>query len=67
LKGLSRGDLGVANIYAPNNAREQCFLWVEMVQNLPNGYKWIFVEDWNMVKQHRDKSNTCGCLISQSE
>jgi hypothetical protein len=56
LKGLSRGDLGVANIYAPNNARERCFLWVEMVQKLPYGYKWIFAKYWNMVKQCRDKS-----------
>jgi hypothetical protein len=55
----------VANIYAPNNAREWCFLWAKMVQKLPNGYKWNFVGDWNMVEQLKDKSNTCGRLISQ--
>jgi hypothetical protein len=32
LKGLLGGDLGVANIYALNNARKWCFLWAEMVQ-----------------------------------
>ncbi len=67
LKGLPRGDLVVANIYAPNNAREWCFLWAEMVQKLPNGYKWNFANDWNMVEQRRDKSNTCSCLLSQSK
>jgi hypothetical protein len=36
-----------------------------MVQKLPNGYKWNFVGDWNMVEQLKDKSNTCGRLISQ--
>jgi hypothetical protein len=67
LKGLSRGDLRVANIYGLNNAMEWCFNWVKMVQLLPNYYKWIFVQDWNMVKQHRDKSSTCGHLIFQSK
>jgi hypothetical protein len=42
LKGLLGGDLGAANIYAPNNVREWCFRWAEMIQKLLNGYKWIF-------------------------
>jgi hypothetical protein len=28
---LGGGDLGVANIYAPNTPKEWCFLWAEMI------------------------------------
>jgi hypothetical protein len=36
-KGLPCGDLGMANIFAPNTPKEWCFLWVEMIQKLPRG------------------------------
>jgi hypothetical protein len=31
LKRLLGGDLGMANIYAPNSPKKWCFLWVEMI------------------------------------
>ncbi len=31
LKRLLGGDLGVANIYAPNTPKEWCFFWAEMI------------------------------------
>jgi hypothetical protein len=67
LKGLLGGDLGVANIYAPNILRDRCFLWAEMIQKLPRGCRWILVGDWNMVERSINKSNTCGQLISQAK
>jgi hypothetical protein len=50
LKGLPSGDLGVVNIYAPNILRYKCFLWVEMIQKLLKGCRWILASDWNMVE-----------------
>jgi hypothetical protein len=41
LKGLPSSDLGVANIYAPNTPRKQCFLWAKMIQKFPKGCRWI--------------------------
>jgi hypothetical protein len=67
LKGLLGCDLGVANIYAPNIVREQCFLWAEMIQKFPRGCRCILVGDWNMVERSIDKSNSCGQLILQAK
>ncbi len=35
LRRLLGGDLGVANVYAPNNLKDHCCLWDEMVKCLP--------------------------------
>ncbi len=67
LKGLPSGDLGVVNIYAPNIPKERCFLWVEMIQKLLRGCRWILANDWNMVERSTDKSNFCGQLILQAK
>lgn len=45
LKRLLGGDLGVANIYAPNIPKEWCFLWAKMIQKLPRGCRWILASD----------------------
>ncbi len=67
LKGLVGGDLGDANIYAPNTLRKQCFLWVEMIQKLPRGCMWILVGDWNMVEQNMKKFNFFGQFLLQAK
>jgi len=41
LKRLQGGDLGVANIYAPNSPKKWCFLWAKIIQKLPRGCRWI--------------------------
>jgi hypothetical protein len=57
LKRLLGGDLGVANIYAPNIPRKGCFLWAEMILKLVKGCRSILAGDWNMVERSTDKSN----------
>jgi hypothetical protein len=66
LKGLPSGDLDVENIYAPNIPKEECFLWVDMIQKLPKGCMWILVVDWNMVERNTEKFNFYYQLILQA-
>ncbi len=55
LRRLLGGDLGVANVYAPNNPKDRYCLWDEMVKCLPKDCRWIFVGDWNMVEARKNK------------
>jgi hypothetical protein len=47
----------------PHTPKEQCFLWVEMVQKLINIYKWIFVNNKNMVELCKEKFNICHLIF----
>lgn len=67
LRALTEGDVGIANVYAPNSPMECYYLWATMVHKLYQNCKWILNGDWNMVENKKDKSNSCGRLISQVE
>ncbi len=62
LRVLLGGDLGVANVYAPNNPRDHCCLWDEMAKCLPKDCRWIFAGDWNMVEARKDKFTVVASL-----
>ncbi len=51
LRELLGGDIGVANIYAPNIPKEWCFLWAEMVfedfQGTACGYLLVIRTWWS--------------------
>jgi exonuclease III len=44
-RGYSGGDIGVVNVYAPHTPQERIYLWVELIQTLPSGPRWIFTGD----------------------
>jgi exonuclease III len=67
LKGTPGGDVAIVNIYAPNASQERILLWRELVNCLPQGYRWILGGDWNVVEQARDKSFREGRIISDVE
>jgi endonuclease/exonuclease/phosphatase family metal-dependent hydrolase len=67
LQELPGGDLGICNIYAPNNPQERCQLWEALIQELPATCRWILAGDFNMVLARQDKTNKCGCLLPQYE
>jgi hypothetical protein len=62
--GIPRGKLGVGNIYAPNEFRDRCRLWEDMLVQLPSNCKWILVGDFNMVECTKDKLRCCNRFIS---
>jgi len=66
LKGLPCGDLGIINIYAPNNYVDKNILW-ELLEKFPRDYSWIVCGDLNMVEYKEDKSSMCGRLIPNKE
>lgn len=43
------GEVGIANIYAPNHSQERAFLWNSLKTSLSNG-RWIFTGDFNMTE-----------------
>lgn len=47
--------IGVCNIYAPNDYREQETLWEWLTSGLSKVY-WIFLGDFNMVENKEDKN-----------
>lgn len=51
----SRGEFGVASIYAPKNPRDRATLWDSISADLPMG-DWILVGDFNMVLDPADSS-----------
>jgi exonuclease III len=61
------GDIGIINIYAPNETTKCAQLWEAMIETLSQTYRWIFMGDYNMVKTKQDKTNPCGRLISNRE
>lgn len=67
LKGLPGGDLGIVNLYAPNDSRERTLLWQELSATLPSDCRWIVSGDFNMVESAQDKSILCGKLMTNRE
>jgi hypothetical protein len=67
LQGLPGGDLGICNIYAPNNPCEHCQLWEALIEVLPATCHWILAGNFNMVLSRQDKKNPCGRLFPQYE
>lgn len=57
LRGIPGGDLGIINIYAPNDIVERCQLWETLIQELPTSCRWILAGDFNMVETRQDKTN----------
>ena len=47
-------EIGICNIYAPNDYRERSKLWEWLANNLPK-VKWIFAGDFNMIECPKDK------------
>ena len=60
---LSGGDIGLANIYAPNKPLLCYQLWEQMIHQLSNLVRWILAVDFNMVEFRQDKTNPCDHLI----
>jgi exonuclease III len=67
LEGLAGGDVGIANVYAPNNPVDRRDLWLHMIQDLPHTCRWILAGDFNMVESRQDKTNQCSRLMVQQE
>ncbi len=60
--GILGGKLGVGNIYAPNEPRDRCRLWEDMLVQLPSNCRWILVGVFNMVECVEDKLKCCRFL-----
>lgn len=67
LHGLPGGDLGVANIYAPNDSPSRCVLWETMARELPQTCRWILLGDFNMVEYRADKSCQSATMVPSRE
>ena len=67
LKGIPGGDLGILNIYAPNDQHERKELWLSLQEILPKDIRWLVGGDFTMVKRERNKSSYYSKLISPSE
>lgn len=67
LKGLPGGDVGIANIYAPNESSARCQLWEKMEQELPHSCRWILIGDFNMVESRLDKTRQTAAMIPYRE
>lgn len=67
LSGLPGGDLGILNIYAPNDPRERTTLWQELTTSLPTDCRWLASGDFNMVENIQDKSSLCSKVMPMNE
>ncbi len=67
LNGLPCGNLGILNIYAPNNPIDHCNLWELMKAEISNDSNQLFCEDFNMLKQVVNKSSSCSRFIFDKE
>jgi hypothetical protein len=67
LQGLSRGDIGFVNIYAPNESSHRIRLWKALMTDLPNTCRWILAGDFNMVELRQDKISKCGRMLPLAE
>lgn len=65
--GLPCGNLGILNIYAPNNPIDHCNLWELMKVEIFGDSNQLFCEDFNMLKQATYKSSSCNRFISDKE
>jgi exonuclease III len=67
LSGLPGGDVGIANVYAPNSSPHRCALWTVLARELPSTCRWILLGDFNMVENRRDKNRPCARLVPVRE
>lgn len=67
LQGLPGGDIGFANIHAPNDPLARCLLWEALARDLPCTCRWILMGDFNMVENKADKTRQCSSMISIRE
>jgi hypothetical protein len=67
LSGLPCGDIGIVNLYAPNEHSLQVRLWESLTTLLPANCCWLITGDFNMVESRQDKTNPCGRLIPTGE
>lgn len=54
-------NLGIINIYAPNNP--MCNLWELLITKISQEYNQVLCGDSNMVEWWEDKLSTCGKLF----
>jgi endonuclease/exonuclease/phosphatase family metal-dependent hydrolase len=57
------GDIGVVNLYAPNEHGLRVRLWESLISELPANCHWIVAGDFNMVESSQDKTNPYEHLI----
>jgi len=67
LKGLPSSDVGIINIYVPNDFPSRCQLWDTLIRELPTSCRWILAGDFNMVEQRHDRTNPYGRMILAAE
>jgi exonuclease III len=67
LTGTPMGQLGVANIYAPNCSSARSELWENLPNCLDNSCTWLLGGDWNMTEKAGDKTSGCSRGLSQAE
>jgi len=67
LSGFPGGEVGIINVYAPNDSQTRCQLWESMIRELPTNCRWILAGDFNMVENRNDKTNPCGRMIPTLE
>jgi exonuclease III len=65
--GIPGGDIGLINIYAPNDQMEHKIIWQNLHGELLANYRWIIAGDFNFVETREDKSSHCSCIISDTE
>jgi hypothetical protein len=67
LKDIPGGELGILNIYGPNDQNDMKLLWQEISLVLSRHCRWILGGDFNMVETQANKSSICGRLIGNQE
>lgn len=67
LSGLPGGDLGILNVYAPNDPRDRTALWQELMCRLPSDCRSLVSGDFNMTEIPTDKSSFCSKVMTQGE
>jgi hypothetical protein len=60
LKRLPCGDLGIINVYAPNNLIDRRNVWEAIKKEVSRDYFWLFCGDLNMVEGKDDTSSFYG-------
>jgi len=63
LQGVLGGDLGILNVYAPNDSQGRYQLWKSLIRKLPTTWRWIIGGDFNTVESCWDKTNPCRRLV----
>lgn len=67
LSGVPGGDIGIANIYAPNSSLDRCHLWEDMTRELPGHSRWILTGDFNMFESRSDKNRPSASMVPMRE